>query len=207
MNAIVRNIGTGMAAIMLLWGCQTTDNNTGSKSTVPKKTLSFPATGPSEGDTFVYLDKKYNLRTTWVFASPGKYRRPQGAEVWLKNDDGNTISRQQIFFDPHSGSRPPGSRGKLRVGQSWTHRYKVNGVDRVRRCEVEEQRDFVTAAGLFPNALKIECENQRQDRNLPRYEEIWFAPNFDAELKFTAEWFGTDPGNFGYELVEVQRKK
>lgn len=165
--------------------------------------ITFSPQGPSVGDEFVYLSGNGK---TWTiqYEKPGVYKHSDGS-VWLKNEDGNTLKSRNRTFSPHSGYRPPGNKGQLQVGQSWSHRYSVDGVSRKRKCKIVSQEDFVGKAGVFTNAFKIKCNNRRSDRSLPMREEIWFAPYLDVELKYYGYWYGSSPGSYSYEIIEVRR--
>ena len=167
------------------------------------KIIEFGTDGPSIGDVFIYQSNE-GTTTAYEVQSPGVYERAAG-EIVRKNSDGNTIQSGDRIFDPHNGYRPPGAIGNLKIGQAWTHRYSIGKVVRVRKCEVTGQEDISTKAGRFENTFKVSCENKRTDRKRPRHEEIWFLPNLELEIKYSAKWYGSSPGSFSHEIVSVKR--
>ena len=164
--------------------------------------VSFDRAGPKPGNEFVY-DSGKGRTVKLTFKAPGQYAKADGSLV-RKDRDGNTLQNGPRSFVPHSGYRPTGVSGNLKVGHTWVHQYESEGIVRTRKCNIESKKDVTTKAGTFPGAYKVVCESQRHDRSLPRYEEIWFAENLDIEVKYSAKWYGSSPGSMGYELSEVR---
>jgi len=164
--------------------------------------FTFDSRALRAGDTFIFVsDQGKTVQLTHM--GPGLYEKPDGS-IMRRDADGNALQNGDTTFEPHSGIRPPGSGGELVVGDSWTHTYTQAGIGRTRKCKIEKREDLSIKAGLFPGAYRVTCVNQRSGRSLPKYEEIWFAPGLDFEIKFIAKWGGSSPGTFWCEVTEVR---
>ena len=150
--------------------------------------------------TVLLFETSKGKRFSTKIVSKTEFLNSSGTTV-KKNADGNTLSNGKTVFRPHSGYRPPGARGKLSVGQAWTHKYTSHGAARKRDCRVVKKGTFKGRKASVEGAYLITCNNQRADRDLPRREEIWFSPDLFAEIAYKATWGGTSPGGFWVELV------
>lgn len=164
--------------------------------------IDFRESGPDAGQRFVFA--KSNGDIGWLEVIDALNFVNDSGKPLVKNRDGNSLISGDTRFEPHSGYRPPDSRGALQVGQSWKHKYEREGIRRTRKCEVTANEDLVTAHVIVKSAFKVECTNKRADRKYPMHEEIWFAPNFFPEVKYEAKWYGSSPGSFGFEITSME---
>jgi len=169
-----------------------------------KQVVDLTISGVSVGQRLFFKTDKGEQFSVEMINKLRSMTRGRGDKIIVKNIDGNTLSSGERQFKPHSGYRPPGAAGALRVGESWTHRYVIDGVNRTRICSVARQEDLENSSIVVKGTFIVECTNQRADRSLPKHEEIWFAPNLFIELRYEATWGGSSPGSFWYEVVRVE---
>lgn len=161
----------------------------------------YRSSAPEPGTRFMI--EVSNGKTGWFeYISQNRFKIRDG-KIRKTNEDGNTLRHGSTHFKPHSGFRPTGSKGALSVGMSWRQDYEKDGVQRVRKCEVVENRDYQNGSIIVVGAFLVECENKRSGRQLPMYEKIWFAPNLAAEIAYDSKWYGNNPGGFWYKVMKI----
>ena len=101
-------------------------------------------------------------------------------------------------FRPHSGflSFP------LYVGKKWKMRYTVSRENewkysRERNCRVVGYKNITVKAGTFPSFI-IKCENQRENRTWPAYEQYAYAPGVGQVTHYASAEF-----DYTYQLVKI----
>ena len=161
--------------------------------------LTFDKSNVKPGLALTYIDNKKRTRTTTLL-SRTKFRSEDG-ETAVVNADGNSLKAGKTKFKPHSGIRPPGAGGALRVGMKWKHTYTRDKVKRTRNCRVAKSGTYKNKHLSVKNAFLIRCANKRADRPNGMQESIWVTPALLATLSYKASW---GSGGYSWELKDVR---
>ena len=128
----------------------------------------------------------------------------KGGELqFLYNPDGSRSSNGYRTFTSDTNRPWP-----LAEGKKWSRIVTVGGLagdyKYTETCEVEAAESIVTQAGTF-TARRIECEEQRLDRDLPAFITYWFDVVTGMEVGRETKWYGSDPGRIDNFLTSVER--
>ncbi len=153
-----------------------------------------------KGTVFQGKWRGYELMTYKVLSKTSLVDVKTGA-VLNYNAELNMTQGSTTKFTPHSGKRPSGTNGVLKVGHKWQHTYKSGDVTWTRKCKVAKKGTFKSKYIIVSNAFQVKCANQRLDRPKGKRETIWLLEDFAHMLSYSANWQG---GSMQFEIRGFQ---